>query len=151
MVTLQAALTPELATAFTELKMKQVHSYLIFKIDSKVVTLECAGKHKTEIADKATRQKEEFADFVAHMPKDQARYAIFDMEIQYPDGHNSPKIVFFHYCPDISKTTDKVLYSSSKGEVRKQFGPLEKEFQINNHADLILAKCIEAFLGGKVI
>jgi hypothetical protein len=151
MVSLQAALTPELASSFTDLKMKQLYAYLIFKVDGKVVALEYAGKHKTEIEDKQARQKEEFADFVAHMPKDQARYAIFDMEVHYPDGHNSPKIVFFHYCPDIGKTTDKVLYSGSKGDVKKQFGSFEKEFQVNNHADLILAKCIESFLGGKVI
>ena len=64
------------------------------------------------------------------------RYAIFELEYPTPDGRTESKIVFVLYAPDICPTKDKFVYATSKDEVRKKIQPFNKEFQVNDWADL---------------
>ena len=64
------------------------------------------------------------------------RYAIFELEYPTPDGRVESKILFILYAPDIVQSRDKFIYATSKDEVRKKVQPFNKEFQVNDWADL---------------
>ena len=67
---------------------------------------------------------------------DICRYAVFELEYQTPDGRTESKILFILYAPDIVDSKEKFLYATTKEEVRKKVQPFNKEFQVNDWADL---------------
>lgn len=64
------------------------------------------------------------------------RYAIYELEYPTPDGRIESKILFILYAPDIVDSKDKFVYATTKEEVRKKVQPFNKEFQVNDWADL---------------
>ena len=94
------------------------------------------------------KPEETFEDFAKHFPEEEPRYGIFDLEVKYPDGHTSSKICFYMYCPDkCPKMMVRMQYSACKDWVKGQFSAIAKEFQVNDKANLTLAKALEEFLG----
>lgn len=64
------------------------------------------------------------------------RYAIFELEYPTSDGRVESKILFILYAPDIVDSREKFVYATTKDEVRKKVQPFNKEFQVNDWADL---------------
>jgi len=70
------------------------------------------------------------------MPKNLYRYAIFELEYETSDKRIESKILFILYAPDICDSKIKFVYATTKDEVRKKVQPFNKEFQVNDWADL---------------
>lgn len=64
------------------------------------------------------------------------RFAVFELEYPTPDGRTESKILFILYAPDIVDSREKFIYATSKEDVRKKVQPFNKEFQVNDWADL---------------
>ena len=64
------------------------------------------------------------------------RYAAFDLEYPAGDGRVESKLVFILYAPDTCESKEKFVYATTKEEVRKKVQPFNKEFQVNDWADL---------------
>ena len=139
MANLKAAPSSEIIKAFDDFKMKSLHSYIILKLGSGDVQIDTLGK-----------PGETFQNFVEHMPEKEPRYALFDLEVKFPDGHSQKKIIFFHYCPDECPIKTKMAFAACKESVKSVFKGIEKEFQITAKKDLIHDKFVDSFLGGKV-
>ena len=64
------------------------------------------------------------------------RYAAFDLEYPAGDGRVESKLIFILYAPDTCESKEKFVYATTKEEVRKKVQPFNKEFQVNDWADL---------------
>ena len=140
MVTLATEVSKEILQTYEDLKMKQAYKYMIMNLKEKDVTLQFSGK-----------PTETFADFANKFTEDDPVYAIYDLDVKYPDGHTSNYLCFFMYVPDQCKIKPRVQYSGSKEGVKAKFSGIAKEFQVNAKKDLVLQKFVDTFLGGKVI
>jgi len=69
--------------------MSHSHRFIIYKtVDDKRFEIEKIGK-----------RDETFADFVASLPDNGARFCIFDYHMVFPDGRTTDKIVYVFWCP----------------------------------------------------
>ena len=64
------------------------------------------------------------------------RYAVFELEYPTPDGRIESKILFILYAPDICDSREKFVYATTKDELKKKIQPFNREFQVNDWADL---------------
>jgi len=55
-----------------------------------------------------------FDEFVAMLPADDCRYAVFDMAFTTTDGRPGNKLVSIAWAPDTAKVKAKMVYAGSK-------------------------------------
>lgn len=95
--------------------------------------------------DVAAERNSTWADFQAAMPKDEPRWAVYDLEYK-ADGRQISKLIFVFYSPDNCKDSSaRFKYAQGKESVMKKMTPTHKEFQICDHADLNEAEIIDQF------
>lgn len=75
----------ECKNLFWELKRKKEHRYIVFKIDE---------KSKQVLVDKAGGAGESYDDFMASLPQNDCRYAVFDFDFVTVDNCQKSKIFF---------------------------------------------------------
>jgi len=88
---------------FTEFK-KQSNSirYVIFKIDNGVIATE------------KTSESTDFSAFLAELPSNECRYAVYKMDFTTNDGRPNTKIASIAWSPDSSSVKSKMIYAGSK-------------------------------------
>jgi cofilin len=74
---------------FNDMRMKRTHRYVILKVEGSQAVLESVG------AREAT-----FDAFKEAMPKNEPRFAVYDLEFKKEDGRSESKVVFIMYSPD---------------------------------------------------
>ncbi|KAG0297075.1 cofilin [Linnemannia gamsii] len=105
---------------FLELKLGKTHKYIIYKISDNLETIEVV-KHAAGDAS--------YDDFVAELPADDCRWAVYDFDYKTADGGDRNKIVFYSWSPDGAKIKPKMLYASSKDGLRKSLSGVAVEIQ----------------------
>ncbi|KAF5092431.1 hypothetical protein D0Z03_002864 [Geotrichum reessii] len=80
----------ESLAAFNDLKLKKAHKYVIFSLND----------NKTEIVVSKTSSQNDYEDFLADLPENDCRYAVYDFEYDTSDSGKRSKIVFFTWSPD---------------------------------------------------
>ncbi len=106
--------------AYKKMKMKRAYRWIIYRVDGE----------KDIVVDTLGEPKATFADFAAKMPKDQPRYATYDMEVTHSDGRKESKLLMFLYAPDTCDTKSKFIYACGKDSLKKKIGTVNKEFQV---------------------
>ena len=127
----------DVSAKFTAMRFKRAHRWVIAKLDEAKtnVIVESAG-------DRAAT----FDDFREAMPKDEPRWAVYDLEFKTDDGRAESKLVFLMYAPDNAKDKkDCFVYANSKEQVQAKMSPINKTLQINDHADINEKSFIEEF------
>ncbi|CAG8526612.1 3493_t:CDS:2 [Diversispora eburnea] len=95
------------------LKHKKAYKYITFKI---------SDNHEQINIEKKV-QDGTYEEFVACLPENEPRYAVYDFEYEKPgEGHRS-KIVFYSWIPDTARIKPKMIYASSKEAFRKKLNP----------------------------
>ena len=64
------------------------------------------------------------------------RFATYDLEYNTVDGRLESKILFILYAPDVCNSSEKFVYATSKESIKKKVQPVNKEFQVNDWADI---------------
>jgi len=107
---------------FQELKLRKKYKYILYKLsdDRKEIVLESA----VESSSGAT-----YDDFVASLPAEDCRYAIYDFEYEKPGEGIRNKICFITWSPDTAKIKSKMVYASSKDAIRKKLVGFAVEVQ----------------------
>eukprot|EP00055_Hartaetosiga_balthica_P018451 m.134347 g.134347 ORF g.134347 m.134347 type:complete len:140 (-) comp9559_c0_seq1:110-529(-) len=100
----------ECMEAFEALKMGKKFKYVVFKI---------TDDHTQIVVDDAASEGDWDA-FLAKLPKDDGRYALFDFDYTLNDGGQRNKILFIQWAPDAAKIKKKMLYASSVDAFKKQ-------------------------------
>ncbi|CAL9092101.1 unnamed protein product [Musa acuminata var. zebrina] len=75
---------------FLELQRKKTHRYVIFKIDE---------KQKQVVVEKTGGATESYDDFMASLPENDCRYAIYDFDFVTEENCQKSKIFFIAWSP----------------------------------------------------
>jgi len=110
---------------YNEMKLKKTKRYVIYKIDNEKIVIEAEGE-----------PTETYADFVAKLPSDEPRYAVVDFTFQTDDGRPQNKLLFVLWCPDDSNVKKKMVYASSKDNIKRKLVGVAKELQANDPSEV---------------
>jgi len=130
------AVNPECIAEFNEFKLKNKNRYILFKLSDNL---------KEVVIEKKAPVDTPYSDFVAELPDQDCRYAVYNFEYDSgSDGHRA-KIVFFIWAPDTAPTKKKMIYASTKDAIKKAFQGLSVEMQATDKAEAdfeeVLNKC----------
>ena len=118
----------DIANEFKNLSFKRKHRYMICKL---------SDDQKSAIVEKIGARDSTFEDFQNDMPKDEPRWAVYEIEWTSDDQRKEAKVIFINYSPDNAKVPkDRFAYSQFKSAVRAKIDPIHKELQVNDHADI---------------
>jgi len=117
----------EVITKFQELKLNHSYRYIIYKLSddsTKIVVDTSAPKNAT------------YDEFQKALPQNDCRYAVFDLEFQSAEGGQRNKILFVLWAPDSAKIKQKMLYTSSKADIRKKLVGIATEVQATDNSEI---------------
>ena len=132
------AVSDEVVTKYQELKLGHQHKFVFFKLsdDLKEVVFERVSK----------AGEDSYDNFVASLPPNDCRYAVYDFAFKAEDGGDRNKILFVLWCPDSAKVKAKMIYTSTKDSIRKKLVGVGTEIQATDKAeiayDAVLEKCL---------
>ena len=97
-------------TKFNDIKLSKLKArYVIYKIDEGMIKEEHISMDG------------KFDDFLAQIPEDDCRYALYDMEFTTNDGRTTSKLVLITWAPDTAKVKSKMVYAGSKEALHRAF------------------------------
>ena len=103
--------------------------YVIFRIE----------EQKVVVVDKVGELGATHEQFVHDMPPNVPRFAVYDYDYVNDDGLVLKKILFVHWCPDNSRVADKMVFASTKENLKRRFVGLSgREIQASGAGDLTL-------------
>ena len=112
------AVNPDCLSQFQTLKLGKKLKYIIFSLN----------KTFTEIVVEKTSEDEDYDNFIASLPEQEPRFAVYDFPYE-KDGGQRSKITFITWAPDDAKIRQKMVYASSKDALRKALQGIAAEIQ----------------------
>ncbi|KAJ8104327.1 hypothetical protein POJ06DRAFT_191319 [Lipomyces tetrasporus] len=114
------AVSNDCQTAFQELKLGKSLKFIIFALNDS----------KTEIVVAEKSSDPSYDEFIANLPENDCRYAVYDFEYELAgnEGKRS-KICFFTWSPDSAPVRSKMTYASSKDAIRRSLNGIAAEIQ----------------------
>ncbi|XP_023540370.1 actin-depolymerizing factor-like [Cucurbita pepo subsp. pepo] len=122
---------------FLDLKTKRKFRFIVFKIDENIqqVTVERVGGHD-----------ETYNNFLAAIPANECRYAVYDFDFTTDENCQKSKIFFIAWSPDSSRIRSKMLYASSRDRFKRELDGIQVELQATDPSemsiDIIKARAI---------
>ncbi|KAM3144295.1 hypothetical protein pb186bvf_003459 [Paramecium bursaria] len=112
---------------FNALKLQKSHRFVIYKIQNNDIVVDVIGAREST-----------YAEFLTHLPNNEARYAIYDFQAQTNDvpPMKVEKIVFIFWSPDTQAVKEKMIYSSAKEALKKKLPGIAKELQANDPSEV---------------
>ncbi|GLU03636.1 hypothetical protein SLE2022_208250 [Rubroshorea leprosula] len=114
---------------FFELQRKEVYRYVIFKIDE---------KKKEVVVEKTGGPAESYHDFMAVLPENDCRYAVYDFDFVTSENCQKSKIFFIAWSPSSSRIRAKMLYATSKDRLRRELDGVHYEIQATDPTEMDL-------------
>ncbi|XP_010557114.1 PREDICTED: actin-depolymerizing factor 6 isoform X2 [Tarenaya hassleriana] len=114
---------------FRELQRKKVHRYVVFKIDE---------NKKEVVVEKTGSPAENYDDFLASLPENDCRYAVYDYDFVTPENCQKSKIFFVAWSPSTSRIRAKMLYATSKDRFRRELEGIHYEIQATDPTEVDL-------------
>ncbi len=111
---------------FQQLKLGKKLKYIIYAIGA-------GGK---EIVVEKTSSSDDYDEFVAQLPADDCRYAVYDLAFEKEGEGKRNKICFFAWSPDDAKVKSKMIYASSKDAIRKALVGIQTEIQGTDFSEI---------------
>ncbi|RYR66533.1 hypothetical protein Ahy_A03g012545 isoform C [Arachis hypogaea] len=121
------AVEDECKFRFLELKAKRIYRYIVFKIDGQQVVVEKLGG-----------AGDSYDDFMASLPADECRYAVYDFDFTTDENCQKSKIFFIAWSPDSSKVRMKMVYASSKDRFKRELDGIQVELQATDPSEMSL-------------
>ncbi|KAM3355952.1 hypothetical protein P3S68_022666 [Capsicum galapagoense] len=114
--------------AFLELKRKQVHRYLIIKINE---------NKKKVVVEKTGNPAESFDDFTASLAENDCRYAVYDFDFVTSENFQKSKIFFVHWLvPYLLVPIFFCRYDATAVSYLADFTCLKKNVKVVHHLGL---------------
>ncbi|KZV74236.1 hypothetical protein PENSPDRAFT_626226 [Peniophora sp. CONT] len=111
--------------AFQELKLGKKLKYIIYQVSA----------DKTQIIVTKKSDDPSYDNFLADLPENECRWAVYDFEFE-KDGGKRNKICFFMWSPDDAKIKDKMLFASSKDAIRRSLVGIASEIQGTDYSEV---------------
>ncbi|CAG9323527.1 unnamed protein product [Blepharisma stoltei] len=120
--------------AFNRLKLTKDIRFVIFKVEgeSQVIV--------ERVGDLAST----YQDFVSSLPHNEPRFVVYDYEFRKDDGITSNKIVFIHWSPDNSIVKNKMIYASTKENLKRRFSGIHREVQACSVSEVEESEIVQA-------
>ncbi|KAJ3072385.1 cofilin [Quaeritorhiza haematococci] len=114
------------------MKLRSKYAWIVYKIeDGKITPEEVYEKSNTSLSTQQIYDK-----FISHMPKDEGRFGVYDLEYDSgSDGHRN-KLLFFMWAPDTASIKSRMIYASSKISLRQKLDGIHSEVQCTDPAEL---------------
>lgn len=118
-----------------ELKLRKKYRYIVYKLNEDNTSI---------VIEKKVESCGKYEDFLAELPEDDCRYAIYDFEFEKSPGEGiRNKICFIVWVPDTSKVRQKMLYASSKDAIRKKLAGVATEIQATDMSEVSYDSVLE--------
>ncbi|KAI0789596.1 actin depolymerizing factor [Abortiporus biennis] len=118
--------SPECLEAFQDLKLGHKFKYIIYNLKS----------DNTEIiVQKKGDVSSSYDDFLADLPEDDIRWAVYDFEFE-KDGGKRNKLVFVSWAPDNAKIKKKMVAASSRDALRRALVGIAVEIQGTDYSEV---------------
>lgn len=118
-----------------ELKLRKKYRYIIYKLNDDNTAI---------VIEKKVESCLNYEDFLAELPEDDCRYAVYDFEFEKSPGEGiRNKICFIVWVPDTSKVRQKMLYASSKDAIRKKLAGVATEIQATDMSEVSFDSVLE--------
>ncbi|KAL7720504.1 Actophorin [Entamoeba marina] len=126
------ALNDEVTQVYNDFKLSHKYSYVLFKMNDDMTEV---------VVEKVAEKTATYDDFLADLPANQARYAVFDLHYDTDEGSRE-KIVFFLWTPDRCKIKEKMLYSATKATLKQALVGLSAEIQGTDDQEISLEEVL---------
>eukprot|EP01107_Rhizomastix_libera_P015396 TRINITY_DN5763_c0_g1_i1.p1 TRINITY_DN5763_c0_g1~~TRINITY_DN5763_c0_g1_i1.p1 ORF type:complete len:140 (+),score=29.26 TRINITY_DN5763_c0_g1_i1:165-584(+) len=114
-----------------------VQSFNDFKIrhDSRYITFKMSADNTQVVIEKKAAPTASYGDFVADLPKNECRFAVYDLHFTLEDGERS-KILFVMWAPDTAPVRNKMLYTATKAALRRALVGIAVEIQATDASEI---------------
>ncbi|KAG6576725.1 Actin-depolymerizing factor 7, partial [Cucurbita argyrosperma subsp. sororia] len=119
------AVSDDCKLKFLELKTKRNYRFIVFKIENQEV-----------VVDKLGSPQKTYDDFLAAIPSDECRYAVFDFDFTTDENCQKSKIFFIAWSPDTSIVRNKMVYASSKDRFKRELDGIQVELQATDPSEM---------------
>ena len=130
------AVNQECISEFNAFKLKNQNRYILFKLSDDL---------KEVVIEKKAAPETTYAEFVAELPEQDCRYAIYNFEYDSGSDGKRAKIVFVIWAPDTAPIKKKMIYASTKDAIKKAFQGISVEVQGTDRSEVdfdeVLNKC----------
>ena len=127
----------EVRAEFQALRLKRKYRYIIMKVNE--------AKDGVEV-EKTGERDETFDQFKENMPKNNSRWAVYDLEWNADDGRKLSKLLFILFAPDDNlDKAERFVVTCNKDQVKSKMSESNRDMQINSWDDLNQDKFIAQF------
>ena len=127
----------EVRAEFQALRLKRKYRYIIMKVNE--------AKDGVEV-EKTGERDETFDQFKENMPKNNSRWAVYDLEWNADDGRKLSKLLFILFAPDDNlDKAERFVVTCNKDQVKYKMSETNRDMQINSWDDLNQDKFIAQF------
>lgn len=124
---------------------------------SKLVMMRVSDDRKSIIVDHANCLKNKdvenaadiFQAVISKLPPDECRYCLYDCHYTTKESVKED-LIFIMWVPESANLRNKMLYTSSKSELKKKLSGLKFEWQVNDPSDLHKS-CLVDKIGGPLV
>ncbi|KAH7106060.1 actin depolymerizing factor [Auriculariales sp. MPI-PUGE-AT-0066] len=120
------SVTEECLTKYQELKLGKKYKYIIFGLNST----------NTEIIVLKTSNSKDYDEFIADLPENDCRWAVYDYEFEKEGAGKRSKLCFYSWSPDTAKIKSKMVFASSKDALRRSLVGIAVEIQGTDYAEV---------------
>ncbi|KAJ2359254.1 cofilin [Coemansia sp. RSA 2618] len=125
--------------AYTDVKATKA-KFVIFKIsdDKKLVVVESTSNDKAKDKDgnEVEPKEDPYEEFISRLPKDEGRFAVYDFDYETEDGGKRNKLMFYAWAPDTAAIKSKMLYASTKLNIRQKLVGIFGDVQATDEEEL---------------
>ncbi|TFK33015.1 cofilin [Crucibulum laeve] len=108
--------------------------YIIFNLN----------KDFTEIIVEKTSISTKYEDFLADLPENECRWAIYDLEFEKDGGDGKrKKIIFVSWVPDDAKIKQKMVFASSRDALKRALVGIAVEVQATDASEIAYETVLE--------
>ncbi|KAJ3813278.1 hypothetical protein F5876DRAFT_87194 [Lentinula aff. lateritia] len=118
---------------YQTLKLGKKLKYIIFKF----------SPDNKEIITEKTSESDNYEDFIADLPEDQCRYAVYDFQYEKEGGGQRNKVCFFLWNPDAASVRSRMLTASSKDALKKSFDGIHFDIQGSDLSEVSYENVLE--------
>jgi len=120
------AVNDDCVTVYNELKLGHKSKFVIFRI---------TDDYSSIVVDHVAPTTDTYDTFESSLPPNDCRYAVYDFEWDAQEGKRG-KILFVLWAPDAAKVKSKMLYTSSKDNLRKKLVGVGTEIQATDRSEI---------------
>ncbi|KAM9906904.1 hypothetical protein OXX79_001269 [Metschnikowia pulcherrima] len=124
----------ESLAAFNDLKLGKKSKFIIFALNAE----------KTQIVVDKTSSDDDYESFLAELPENECKYAVYDFEYEIGGGEGKrTKIVFYTWSPDTAPVRSKMVYASSKDALRRALNGIAADIQGTDFSEVAYDSVLE--------